>query len=153
MLRLRSTRIVTPAGVVSGEVCVRDGLIETIGPPTDADAIELGSHWIVPGFIDLHVHGGGGAQCNTSDPDEVRAVARFHVEHGTTSLLATTVAAPVDDLVEALGAIRGAAGALGTVGTVATVARPPRPSGPPRAQPSSGPISRARFSTRAALAL
>lgn len=122
MLRLRSTRIVTPAGVVSGEVCVRDGLIETIGPPTDADAIELGSHWIVPGFIDLHVHGGGGAQCNTSDPDEVRAVARFHVEHGTTSLLATTVAAPVDDLVEALGAIRGAAGALGTVGTVATVA-------------------------------
>ncbi len=66
MLRLRSTRIVTPAGVVSGEVCVRDGLIETIGPPTDAEAIELGSRWIVPGFIDVHVHGGGGAQCNTS---------------------------------------------------------------------------------------
>ena len=32
MLRLRSTRIVTPAGVVSGEVCVRDGLIESDGP-------------------------------------------------------------------------------------------------------------------------
>ena len=87
-----------------------------------------------------------------ADAEEVRAVARFHAEHGTTSLLATTVAAPVDELVEALGAIRAAAGSVGSSGPPGPLDRRP-PDRPPRAQPSSGPISRARFSTRAALAL
>jgi N-acetylglucosamine-6-phosphate deacetylase len=64
---------------------------------------------VLPGFIDVHVHGGGGAQCNTDDADEIHRVARFHAERGTTALLATTMAAPVDELVRAVDAIRVAA--------------------------------------------
>ncbi len=108
-MRLRSQRIVTPSGVVAGEVVVVDGRIEGVSQRAAAGrsdvAIELGERWLVPGYVDTHVHGGGGAHINASDPDEVAAVARFHAEHGTTALLATTVAAPVDELTVALGAI------------------------------------------------
>jgi N-acetylglucosamine-6-phosphate deacetylase len=111
-VRLRSERIVTPAGTISGEVIISDGVIvsceETIPGAASELVIDLGTRWLVPGLIDLHVHGGAGAQCNTADPDEVAAVARFHAGHGTTALLATTVAAPPDELVDTLRAVRQA---------------------------------------------
>jgi N-acetylglucosamine-6-phosphate deacetylase len=108
-LTLRGGQVVTPAGVVEGDVVVRDGRIAAVGPAAAAgEVVELGGRWVLPGFIDVHVHGGGGAQCNTRDPDEIRRVAAFHARHGTTALLATTVAAPVDDLLEALRAIEAA---------------------------------------------
>lgn len=110
---LRSQRIVTPSGVVAGEVAIRDQQIAAVSTgsgTSKAAAVELGERWLVPGYIDTHVHGGGGAQCNTGDPDEVGAVARFHARHGTTALLATTVAAPVNELNDALGAIAQCSG-------------------------------------------
>jgi N-acetylglucosamine-6-phosphate deacetylase len=104
---LRSERIVTPAGAIDGEVLIRDGRIAEVVPRgSGADAVELGERWLIPGFIDTHVHGGGGAQFNTDDPAEVTAVADFHARHGTTTLLATLVAAPPDELASALRAIR-----------------------------------------------
>lgn len=93
---------------MSGDLVILGGRIAAIEGATDdpgQDAIELGDCWLVPGYIDPHVHGGGGAQCNTADPDEIAAVAQFHARHGTTGLLATTVAASVDELEVALGAI------------------------------------------------
>jgi N-acetylglucosamine-6-phosphate deacetylase len=117
-VRLRSERIVTRTGTIAGEVVVRDGRIVSVGPVAvgrgpeigteSVEVVDLGTRWLVPGLIDLHVHGGGGAQCNTADADEVAAVARFHGRHGVTGLLATTVAAAPDELVGALGAIRAA---------------------------------------------
>jgi N-acetylglucosamine-6-phosphate deacetylase len=117
-MRLRSERIVGVAGVFTGEVVVREGVIadvvaDGIRGSAKEDVVELGDRWLVPGFIDVHVHGGGGAQCNTSDPDEVAAVARFHAGHGTTALLATTVSAAVDELVASVGAIRRASDVRG----------------------------------------
>jgi N-acetylglucosamine-6-phosphate deacetylase len=92
--------------VVSGEVVVDDGrIVEVVAGGGSAEAVDLGDDWLVPGFIDVHVHGGGGGQFNTSSVDEVAAVARFHAEHGTTALLATTVTAPPDELFSALRAI------------------------------------------------
>lgn len=109
-MRLRSQRIVTPAGTISGEVAIRGGQIESVGALREAagddDVIDVGARWVVPGLIDLHVHGGGGGQFNTADPEEVAAVARFHARHGVTGLLATTVAAGGDELLGALAAIR-----------------------------------------------
>jgi N-acetylglucosamine-6-phosphate deacetylase len=93
---------------VTGEVVVEGGRIAAVGPVTgdgDQDTLDLGGCWLVPGYIDPHVHGGGGAQCNTADIDEIAKVAEFHARHGTTGLVATTVAAPLDELEAALGAI------------------------------------------------
>lgn len=56
---------------------------------------------VLPGFIDPHVHGGGGG--DTMDgPEGVRTLARFHLAHGTTTLLPTTITNPWADVVEAL---------------------------------------------------
>ena len=102
---LRSERIVTPLGTIAGHVSIREGRIDAVGPGSRDQALDLGDRWLVPGYIDTHVHGGGGAQFNTADPDEVAAVARFHAAHGTTALLATIVPAPARELAAALGAI------------------------------------------------
>ncbi len=107
-MRLRCERIVTPAGVIGGEVAIDAGRIASVSARPQAgggDTLDLGAQWLAPGFIDTHVHGGAGAQCNTADPDEVDAVAAFHALHGTTALLATTVAAPLDELAASLEAI------------------------------------------------
>jgi N-acetylglucosamine-6-phosphate deacetylase len=114
-LRLRGERIVCPDRTLAGEVIVERGRISWVGPGStevggraareDDELVELGNRWLVPGYIDVHVHGGGGAQCNASTAEEVAAVARFHARHGTTGLVATTVAAPVEDLCAALAAI------------------------------------------------
>ncbi len=120
---LRSERIVTPAGTIPGEVRIRGAKIESVEPIAggggSGEIVDLGGNWLVPGYIDLHVHGGGGGQCNTRELDELAAVSRFHAAHGTTALLATTVAAPPGELAGALRAIatatalRGGAGVLG----------------------------------------
>lgn len=110
-MRLRSRRIVCPGGTFDGEVVVQGGAISWVGPAADAPSVsddpvlDLGNRWVVPGYIDPHVHGGGGAQCNTSDAEEIEAVARFHARHGTTGLVATTLAAPMQELESALDAI------------------------------------------------
>src|SRR2546421_6721995 len=106
-MRLRSERIVCPGGTLAGEVVVTDGQIASVGGASseDGEVIELGGRWLVPGYIDVHVHGGGGAQCNTADVEEIAEVARFHASGGTTGLVATTFAAPGDELSRTLAAI------------------------------------------------
>ena len=103
---LASEQIVTADGVRPGELVIENGRIAEVRERSNAAGVlDLDGCPVLPGYIDLHVHGGGGAQCNTDDPDEVLSVARFHATGGTTALLATTVAASVEELEAALAAI------------------------------------------------
>lgn len=112
-MRLRSRRILVGAEVLAGDVLIDAGRIVGVAPRTGpgeatdlgGDVIDLEDDWIVPGLIDLHVHGGGGAQFNTTDPDEVTAALAFHARHGATGMLATTVSAPPGELAASLAAI------------------------------------------------
>lgn len=91
--------ILTPRGWVPGRL--RFGAsIGQLEPCRDVPS----NHFILPGFVDLHVHGGGGADC-MDGVEAVGATAAFHARHGTTSLLATTVTAPADDLRRAAAGI------------------------------------------------
>lgn len=106
-MRLRSERIVCPGGTLAGEVVIENGRIAGVGSAGGGgggEFIDLGESWLVPGYIDMHVHGGGGAQCNTESAEEIDRVAAFHASHGTTGLLATVAPAPVDELRLALRA-------------------------------------------------
>ncbi|MFI7309596.1 N-acetylglucosamine-6-phosphate deacetylase [Streptomyces hygroscopicus] len=61
-------------------------------------AFDLPGCWIVPGFVDLHVHGGGGASFSAGAPEEALTAIRTHRRHGTTTMLASTVTGDLDDL-------------------------------------------------------
>ncbi|MES2787103.1 MAG: N-acetylglucosamine-6-phosphate deacetylase [Pseudomonadota bacterium] len=93
--------ILTPQGFVRGTVaCGPDGRITRVeGTPIADERSTRDSHLpiVLPGFIDLHVHGGGGRDIMEGG-DAAAHVARAHAAHGTTSLLATTMTAPVEDL-------------------------------------------------------
>ncbi|WBB78935.1 N-acetylglucosamine-6-phosphate deacetylase [Micromonospora sp. WMMD882] len=84
-------KVVTPNGVIrQGCVEVEEGRIRAVAEyPSVRDG-----HWIVPGFVDIHTHGGGGHTFTTGDPDAARQAAAFHLRHGTTTLLASLVSAP-----------------------------------------------------------
>jgi N-acetylglucosamine-6-phosphate deacetylase len=84
-------RIVTPDGIVAGGVRVNGELIAEIVPGDPGRA-----GWIVPGFVDIHNHGGGGHAFTTGDPDAARGAVAFHLRHGTTTLLASLVSAPYE---------------------------------------------------------
>ncbi|HZG83495.1 N-acetylglucosamine-6-phosphate deacetylase [Paenibacillus sp.] len=91
-------RVVTPDGVVEGGVVrIEGGRIAAVERAGAAPAdVDLGAGWIVPGFVDVHVHGGGGHDFMDATAEAFEAIAAFHGRHGTTSLLATTVTASKD---------------------------------------------------------
>ncbi|WP_332848105.1 N-acetylglucosamine-6-phosphate deacetylase [Massilia sp. S19_KUP03_FR1] len=105
--------ILTPSGWVSGSIAFGRQIGAIDGAPVDPAA--NGDDYIIPGFIDLHVHGGAGRDMMEGG-DAPHAIARIHARHGTTSLLATTMTAPPDDIVTALRAI-GAAMATPVTGS------------------------------------
>lgn len=76
-----------------GWVHVEGDLVVAVGPgapPRPADE-ELSGATVVPGFVDAHVHGGGGASFDAGTPEAAATVARAHLAHGTTSLNASLV--------------------------------------------------------------
>ncbi|MFF4606887.1 N-acetylglucosamine-6-phosphate deacetylase [Streptomyces sp. NPDC001339] len=67
--------------------------------------IDLSGHLIVPGFVDLHVHGGGGGSFSSADPDECLTVIETHRRHGTTSMAASTVTGELSELARQAGVL------------------------------------------------
>ncbi|MFI7677020.1 N-acetylglucosamine-6-phosphate deacetylase [Actinophytocola sp. NPDC049390] len=104
-------RVATPDGVLDpGWVLVDDGTISSVGagaPPArpDAEVTDASGSWVLPGFVDIHCHGGGGAAFAGADPATVRQVVDAHTAHGTTTMLASLVTRPVPELVEQVAAL------------------------------------------------
>lgn len=88
--------IVTPNAVVYGDLVFENTIvaIEAVKDTPAADA-----PMILPGFVDLHIHGGGGADVMQGGT-AVETLAAYHASVGTTSLMATTVTAPFEQLAE-----------------------------------------------------
>jgi N-acetylglucosamine-6-phosphate deacetylase len=87
-------RVVTPARVFApGWVQVEGDRIHEVagGVPTRPADVELPTSTVVPGYVDAHVHGGGGASFETGDPGQAAVVAGTHLRHGTTSVTASLV--------------------------------------------------------------
>jgi N-acetylglucosamine-6-phosphate deacetylase len=100
--------ILTPDGWIRGRLRIEDGTATIAAIEGDAaDPGANGDDYILPGFIDLHVHGGAGRDMMEGG-DAPHVIARLHARHGTTSLLATTMTAPLDDIERALAAIGSA---------------------------------------------
>jgi len=63
-----------------------------------ADVVVDGGRVLTPGFVDVHSHGGGGAAFGTDDPRDVETVLATHRAHGTTTMIASLVTAPLGEL-------------------------------------------------------
>jgi N-acetylglucosamine-6-phosphate deacetylase len=102
--------LITDAGEIrDGAVVVRQGRIEEAGArgaaPPGAEAIDAGGGYIAPGFVDLHIHGGGGSDFMDATRDDLERVFRFHSSHGTTALCPSTCAAPLGEILASLDQI------------------------------------------------
>ena len=99
-------RVVTPEGVLSpGWIRITGSRIDAIGPglppagqDPGLDVVDLPGQWLLPGFVDIHVHGGGGTSFTEGTGDDARNAAEFHRRHGSTTLLASLVTAPLSGL-------------------------------------------------------
>ncbi|TJZ52860.1 N-acetylglucosamine-6-phosphate deacetylase [Streptomyces piniterrae] len=120
---LSGARVARPSGVVdNGRITVEGTRIAEVRsrgsdrgghnrrrgdrhPEGEAAVIDLTGHLIVPGFVDMHVHGGGGGSFSSADPEECLTVVDTHRRHGTTSMLASTVTGDLDDLARQAGVL------------------------------------------------
>jgi N-acetylglucosamine-6-phosphate deacetylase len=107
MLKIFNGQVIIPNGILkNGTLLIHDGkIIEVSSSNIDApNAIELDakSNYISPGFIDIHIHGGGGHDFMDNTIEAFLGVAELHVKHGTTAMLPTTLSCEKADLLETL---------------------------------------------------
>jgi len=107
--------VITPfRTIAAGGVLIRDGkIVEVLDKPLleipeDVEVIDAKGRFISPGFVDIHVHGGGGFEVMGANPEEINKIGLAHAKFGTTSILPTTLAAPIDDICLAIDNIRAA---------------------------------------------
>jgi len=101
-----NARVVAPAGTIErGYVHIKEDKIAAIGSVTDlagqaegVERIDAGGAWLIPGFVDVHVHGGANHDFMDVDEEGIREITKFHASNGTTSMLATTLTAPREEL-------------------------------------------------------
>jgi len=101
---VKNSKIVTREAVLDGYVAYTDGIIDYVGKePVEADEIiDAGGGYLVPGFIDIHCHGGDNLEFMDATVEEIGKIAEFHKSHGTTTMLATTLAATDGEIFAAL---------------------------------------------------
>jgi N-acetylglucosamine-6-phosphate deacetylase len=106
-IKIFNGKILTPYRVIpQGAVVVTDGVITQVceGNPevSDAKEIDAKGQYISPGFIDIHVHGGGGHDFMDGSVEAFLKIAEIHARYGTTSMLPTTLTAEKADLLQTL---------------------------------------------------
>lgn len=93
-LLIRNGILALPAGPTRADVLCHDGRIVALGhglQAEDADIIDASGLTVGPGFIDIHVHGGGGHSFFTQDPDRISAYSSWAPRNGVTAFLVSTV--------------------------------------------------------------
>lgn len=120
---IKGGAVVTPEGIIKdGTVVLHDGMIAWVGETErlpESVVVEHGSlnlaslpeiaaegKVVAPGYIDIHVHGGGGQDTMNATMDAIATIAATHARHGTTVLLPTTMTAPHKEIMAAAKAVK-----------------------------------------------
>jgi len=107
MLHIVNGNIITPAGIIEGgTVLIENGIIKSLqqqyAPIADAMEIDANGMFVSPGFIDIHVHGGGGHDFMDGTEEAFLQIAATHARYGTTAMLPTTLTSSKDELFNTL---------------------------------------------------
>lgn len=108
-IRIYNGKIITPYRIVdNGTIVISGGIIEDLHehPAEVPDAVEIDAQgqFIAPGFIDIHIHGGGGSDFMDATPEAFLQVAETHARYGTTALSPTTLTSEKKDILRTLDA-------------------------------------------------
>jgi N-acetylglucosamine-6-phosphate deacetylase len=120
---LKGGKVVLPDGQIDdASVLLANGQVEALGAGLEssagAEAWDASGLTLAPGFMDVHVHGGGGFSLITTNRVEIQEYARWAVSHGVTSFVATICADSTEDGIEY---VRSVASAVGPIGGGATL--------------------------------
>ncbi|UOB12051.1 N-acetylglucosamine-6-phosphate deacetylase [Streptomyces sp. HP-A2021] len=100
---LTGATVVLPTGTVENGQVTIDGTRITAVAPENAQVIDVTGHYVIPGFIDIHNHGGGGASFTSGSVEDILKGIHTHRLHGTTTLVASTVTGDMDFLAQRAG--------------------------------------------------
>lgn len=105
--KISNGQIITPYRIIPGGTVLVEGskilaVSEYDIPVSDALEIDAGGRYVAPGFIDLHIHGGGGSDFMDGDVEAFLTVAEKHVQYGTTSMVPTTLSSDTASLMDAV---------------------------------------------------
>ena len=112
-LKIINGRIITPEKIIeNGSLLISDGIITEISDKeilTKTDiTVDAEENFISPGFIDIHVHGGGGSDFMDGTIGDFLTIAETHLKYGTTALVPTTLSAGKENLLHILDTYRKA---------------------------------------------
>jgi len=106
---LKNARLITPVRIIkNGVLVIKDGKIADVGAqgeivfPRNARVIDVEGRYVSPGFIDIHLHGGGGADTMDATEEAIEKISVAHAKGGSTSIVPTTITAPMEDIIRAI---------------------------------------------------
>lgn len=107
LIKIYNGRIITPYRIIPhGTVLITDETITEVTEGnievSDATEIDAGGRYIAPGFIDIHIHGGGGHDFMDNSVEAFLAIAKTHSQFGTTALFPTTLTSAKEDMLKTL---------------------------------------------------
>jgi N-acetylglucosamine-6-phosphate deacetylase len=110
-LVIENGRAILPDRIIDATLICRDGLIDAVQSPKkalpkDSEIFDARGSYIAPGFVDLHVHGGGGSDFMDGTIEDVRIACRSHLKHGTTTLFPTTSTASTEAILTMIAACK-----------------------------------------------
>ncbi|WDV52596.1 N-acetylglucosamine-6-phosphate deacetylase [Streptomyces coeruleorubidus] len=100
---LTGATVVLPTGTVENGQVTIDGTRIATTAPENAQVIDVTGHYVLPGFVDIHNHGGGGASFTSGSVEDILKGIHTHRLHGTTTLVASTVTGDMDFLTQRAG--------------------------------------------------
>jgi N-acetylglucosamine-6-phosphate deacetylase len=106
-IKIYNARIITPHTIIeNGSILVSGkkiiGVSEKNIEAEDATTIDAKGNYVAPGFIDIHVHGGGGHDFMDGSETAFLKIAELHARYGTTSMLPTTLTSSKEELLQTL---------------------------------------------------
>jgi len=123
IFRFHNGRVALPTGAVgTADIAIADGAVLSVTPAADTPvdkAVDLGGGWLLPGFVDTQVNGGGGVLFNDQvDVEAIAAIGAAHARYGTTAFLPTLISDTPAQIASALAAVDAAIeqGVPGVVG-------------------------------------